>query len=87
MQNNSLEQRINQAIQGPVVDLVTRMQQENPQNKKLVVKIGELSQIKEMLKQSDLCGEPSENMDFVFSKVIDILHRQCLSEAKEFARI
>ena len=50
MQNNSLEQRINQAIQGPVVDLVTRMQQENPQNKKLVVKIGELSQIKEMLK-------------------------------------
>ena len=50
MQNNSLEQRINLAIQGLVVDLVTRMQQENPQNKKLVVKIGELSQIKEMLK-------------------------------------
>ena len=86
MQTSSIEERINKAVQGPVLNLVSEQQKDDPANKKLVVKIGDLNKIKEMLRQSVLCQEPTENMDFVLSKVVEILNRQCLSEAKEFAQ-
>ena len=73
------------AIQGPVLDLVTEQQETNPANNKIVVKIGDLDRIKAMLEESDLSNS-SENKDFILGKVLDILHRQCLGEAKEFAR-
>ena len=84
---NTVEQRVIHSVQGPVLDLVSQEQEANPQqNSKLVVKIGDLVSIKAMLKRSELCTVKSENMDFINGKVIDILHRQCLSEAKEFSR-
>ena len=39
-----------------------------------------------MLDQSSLCEDSSENMDFIFGKILEILHRQCLGEAKDFAK-
>lgn len=40
-----------------------------------------------MLVQAHLCdAEAAEGMDYVHGKVIDVLHRQCLSAAKELIR-
>ena len=82
----TIEERINKACEGPLLDLVRSEQQSNPQNRKLVVKIGDLNKIRQMLVQAHLCEEASENMDYVHGKVIELLNRQCLGSAKEFAR-
>ena len=70
-----------------MLELVRREQAENPQNKKLVVKIGELLQIRQMLHEAHLCEDPSESVDYVSGKVVEILIRNCLSEARDLARL
>ena len=51
-----------------------------------MVKIGELNQIKEVLKKSDLGQTSAETADFIFARLLDVLHRQCLGDAREFAK-
>ena len=74
-----IEQKILKTSQESLQDLIEQARQQ-PQNSKLVVVLGGVEPIKAMLQAYNL---EREQKDYLIQRVLDLIMRQCLGEARE----